>query len=57
MDYEQNPHERIMIKESTNKILREQDGNWERGKARELGTEAILGPKTSPKKRAKEQEE
>ena len=49
--------ERTKIKESVNRILREQDGDWERGKTRELGSEAILGPKTSPMKRAKEQDE
>ena len=39
--------ERCKAKESTNRLLREQDGDWERRKLRELGTEAKLGPKTS----------
>ena len=45
------------IRELTTKTLREQHGNWERSKTRELGKEAILGPGASPKKRAMEEEE
>ena len=48
---------RIEAKEHTNRLLREQDGELERRKAEELGANAILGPKTSPKKRSKEQDQ
>ena len=41
-------------REITAKLLREHDKTWEESRARELGNEAILGPKTSPTKRAKE---
>ena len=43
--------------EQTSRLLREQDGDWERCKARELGATAILGPMSSPRKRLKEQEQ
>ena len=39
------------------KTLREQHGNWERSKSRELGNKAILGPVASPRKRTIEEEE
>ena len=44
-------------RELTTRILREQDRDWERNRTRELGSEAIMGPTTSPKKRAKDMEE
>ena len=37
--------------------MRAQDGDWELNKKRELGRNAILGPKTSPLKRASEDTE
>ena len=44
-------------REITAKLLKEQDINWEQNRTRELGNRAIMGPKSSPKKRSKEQEE
>ena len=44
-------------REITAKLLREHDKTWEESRARELGNRAILGPKTSPVKRTKNQEE
>ena len=38
-------------------ILKEQDIQWEQSRSRELGDRAILGPKSSPLKRSKEQGE
>ena len=45
-----------LTREHTNKLLREQDGSWEQQKAEELGCDAILGPKSSAKKRSAEKE-
>ena len=49
--------EQRLTREQTNRLLREQDGSWERQKAVELGNDAILGPKFSPKKRSAEKEQ
>ena len=46
--------ERRLTREHTNKLLREQDGSWERQKAVELGSDAIL---FSPQKRSAEKEQ
>ena len=55
------PEERRAAKDSsreiTAKVLRELDNNWEQNKAKELGSQVILGPKSSPLKRMKEQSE
>ena len=41
----QGPEEEIKKgEEQTIRLLREQDGDWEKCKARELGATAILGP-------------
>ena len=37
--------------------LKEQEGEWEQSRRRELGKEAVLGPRSSPLKRQKEQTE
>ena len=44
-------------RELSAKILKEQDIQWEQNRSRELGDRAILGPKSSPLKRSKEQED
>ena len=49
--------ERRKGEEQTNRLLKELDGDWEEGKARELGATAILGPMSSPKKRGKGEQE
>ena len=49
--------ELVKTREQTNKLLRDQDGSWEQQKARELGNEAILGPKSSPQKRIADMEQ
>ena len=36
-------------------MLREQDGEWESTRSKELGKDVILGPNTSPIKRQNEQ--
>ena len=43
-------------REQSARILREQDREWESTRARELGREAILGPKSSPMKRINEEQ-
>ena len=54
---EEEPQEDPDIREQTTKAMRAQDGDWEQTKKRELGRNAILGPKTSPLKRVNEQNE
>ena len=44
-------------REQNTRLLREQDRDWEKNKAMELGAEAILGPGASPTKRPVEEEE
>ena len=54
---EEEPQEDPDIREQTTRAMRAQDGDWEQTKQRELGRNAILGPKTSPLKRVNEQNE
>ena len=44
-------------REQLTRRMREQDKDWEDTRMRELGSNAILGPTSSPRKRIKEQEE
>ena len=44
-------------KEQLTRRRREQDKDWEDSRIRELGSNAILGPTSSPRKRIKDQEE
>ena len=54
---EEEPQPDTRDRELTTKLLREQDKDWEKHKALELGAEAILGPGASPTKRPIEMEE
>ena len=44
-------------REHLTRRMREQDKDWEDTRMRELGSNAILGPTSSPRKRIKDQEE